>query len=118
MAATRSSSWTRSSSTSFGPRASGTDLRERLSESPLSQLEFESGERTKSGARRVGALKSEIRPSGAKSSPVPVDAKFDDAVRKGWITPADSPGSEPPRGGPPMATLSELLEELDEDRSR
>jgi hypothetical protein len=35
----------------------------------------------------------------------------------GWLTPASSPGSEPPRGGPPVATLSELLRELDDDRS-
>lgn len=46
------------------------------------------------------------------------DAMLADAVQEGWLTPASSPGSEPPRGGPPVATLSELLEELDEDRSR
>ena len=46
------------------------------------------------------------------------DAMLADAVQEGWLTPASSPGSEPPRGGPPVATLSQLLEELDGDRSR
>ena len=46
------------------------------------------------------------------------DAMLADAVQEGWLTPASSPGSEPPRSGPPVTTLSELLEELDADRSR
>lgn len=60
---------------------------------------------------------AEIRPPRASRSPVLADAMLADAVRKGWLTPALSPGSEPPRGGPPVATLSELLRELDDLRS-
>ncbi len=45
------------------------------------------------------------------------DAMLADAVRKGWLTPALSPGSEPPRGGPPEVALSALLGELERDRS-
>ena len=44
------------------------------------------------------------------------DATLADAVRTGWLTPARSPGSVPPRGGPPEATLSALLSELEGDR--
>lgn len=60
---------------------------------------------------------AEIGPPRASRSPVLADAMLADAVRKGWLTPALSPGSEPPRGGPPVATLSELLRELDDLRS-
>ena len=60
---------------------------------------------------------AEIRPPRASRSPVLADAMLADAVRKGWLTPALSPGSEPPRGGPPVATLAELLGELDDLRS-
>ena len=60
---------------------------------------------------------AEIGPPRASRSPVLADAMLADAVRKGWLTPALSPGSEPPRGGPPVATLAELLRELDDQRS-
>lgn len=70
-----------------------------------------------SNPRTVGAMKSEVHPPKGKASPAPVDARLDDAVRKGWITPAVSPGSKPPRGGPPVATLAELLQELEGDRA-
>ena len=60
---------------------------------------------------------AEIGPPRATRSSVLADAMLADAVRKGWLTPALAPGSEPPRGGPPVATLSELLRELDEHRS-
>lgn len=60
---------------------------------------------------------AEIHPPRASRSPVLADAMLADAVRKGWLTPALSPGSEPPRGGPPVATLAELLRELDDLRS-
>lgn len=60
---------------------------------------------------------AEIGPPRASRSPVLADAILADAVRKGWLTPALSPGSEPPRGGPPVATLAELLRELDDLRS-
>ncbi len=60
---------------------------------------------------------AEIGPPRASRSPVLADAMLADAVRKGWLTPALAPGSEPPRGGPPVATLPELLSELEGDRS-
>ena len=62
-------------------------------------------------------MKSESRPPREKASPTPLNAKLGDEVRKGWITPAVSPGSKPPRGGPPVATLAELLHELEGDRA-
>ncbi|WP_423928129.1 type II toxin-antitoxin system Phd/YefM family antitoxin [Candidatus Palauibacter sp.] len=60
---------------------------------------------------------AEIGPPRETRSPVLADAMLADAVRKGWLTPALSPGSEPPRGGPPVTTLPELLRELEGDRS-
>ena len=60
---------------------------------------------------------AEIGPPRATTSPVLADAMLADGVRKGWLTPALSPGSEPPQGGPPVATLSELMRELEDDRS-
>lgn len=59
---------------------------------------------------------AEIGPPRASRSPVLADAMLADAVRKGWLTPALSPGSEPPRGGSPVATLAELMRELDDHR--
>lgn len=64
-----------------------------------------------------GRIVAELRPPRASTSPIQADAILADAVRKGWLTPALSPGSEPPRGGPPEATLSVLLSELEGDRS-
>ncbi|MCY3600098.1 MAG: prevent-host-death protein [Gemmatimonadetes bacterium] len=60
---------------------------------------------------------AEIGPPREARSPILADAMLADAVRNGWLTPALAPGSEPPRGGPPVATLSELLGELEGDRS-
>lgn len=60
---------------------------------------------------------AEIGPPRASRSPVLADAMLAEAVRKGWITPALSPGSKPPRRGPPVATLAELLDELEGDRA-
>ena len=60
---------------------------------------------------------AEIGPPRSARSPILADAMLADAVRNGWLTPALSPGSEPPRGGPPETTLSVLLSELEGDRS-
>ncbi|MXW67052.1 MAG: prevent-host-death protein [Gemmatimonadales bacterium] len=60
---------------------------------------------------------AEIRPPRTTRSPFLADAMLADAVRRGWITPALSPGTEPPRGGPAAGKLSELLSELECDRS-
>ena len=60
---------------------------------------------------------AEIGPPRQTRGSVSAGAMLADAVRKGWVTPALSPGSEPPRGGPPVATLRELLRDLEGDRS-
>ena len=64
-----------------------------------------------------GRVVAEMGPPRAERSPILADAMLADAVRKGWLTPALSTGSEPPRGGPPEAPLSVLLSELEGDRS-
>ena len=64
-----------------------------------------------------GRVVAEIGPPRPARSPIPADAMLADAVRKGWLTPALSPGSEPPRGGPSEAALSVLIGELESDRS-
>ena len=69
-------------------RTESSTLHELLSRSPLDHLEFE-----EEGVR--GPVREAC----------------------GWVTPALAPGSEPPRGGPPVATLSELLKELEDQRS-
>ncbi len=58
-----------------------------------------------------------IGPPRETRSPVLTDAMLADVVRKGWLTPALSPGSEPNRGGPPEVSQSLLLSELEGDRS-
>lgn len=64
-----------------------------------------------------GRVVAEIGPPREARSPILADAMLADAVRKGWLTPALSPGSEPPRGGTPKTALSGLLDELEADRS-
>ena len=64
-----------------------------------------------------GRVVAELGPPRETRSPILADAMLAAAVRKGWLTPALSPGSEPPRGGPPEAPLHELLGELEGDRS-
>lgn len=64
-----------------------------------------------------GRVVAEIGPPRETRSPVLADAMLADAVRKGWLTPALSPGSEPPRGGPSETSLSVLLSELEGDRN-
>ena len=59
---------------------------------------------------------AEIGPPRAARGPILADDMLADAVRKGWLTPALSPGSEPPLGRPPEAALSEVLSELGGDR--
>ncbi len=64
-----------------------------------------------------GRVVAEMGPPREERSSILADALLADAVRKGWLTPALSPGSEPPRGGPAECALSELLGELESDRS-
>ena len=42
--------------------------------------------------------------------------KLNDAVRQGWITPGTRRGEEPPARLPTIATLEDLLQELQQDR--
>ena len=46
-----------------------------------------------------GRVVAEMGPPRAERSPILADAKLADAVRKGWLTPALYPGSEPPVAG-------------------
>lgn len=64
-----------------------------------------------------GRVVAEISPPRGRRIPILADSVLADAVRRGWLTPALSPGTEPPRGGPPEAPLSALLSELEGDRS-
>lgn len=59
---------------------------------------------------------AELGPPSAGRSLSPADAILADAVRQGWITPAAFPPGPPPRA-PSVATLAEILEELDVDRA-
>jgi antitoxin (DNA-binding transcriptional repressor) of toxin-antitoxin stability system len=50
-------------------------------------------------------------------SPLLADAVLADAVRQGWLTPPAIRDGNPPPTADPVAPLSELLAELDADRS-
>jgi antitoxin (DNA-binding transcriptional repressor) of toxin-antitoxin stability system len=58
---------------------------------------------------------AELVPPRADRSPLVADALLADAVRKGWITPAAMPSTEPPPNFPVM-TFEELMREIEEDR--
>ena len=59
---------------------------------------------------------AELGPPRESRSPLLVDARLAEAVRRGWITPAAlPPGELPPRQ--PVATLRQILKELDHDRA-
>ena len=60
---------------------------------------------------------AEIVPPRAERSPILADALLADAVRKGWLTPPAAPGSGPPSAPPPVMTLEQLMETLDEVKS-
>ncbi|MBI3030085.1 MAG: type II toxin-antitoxin system Phd/YefM family antitoxin [Candidatus Rokubacteria bacterium] len=58
---------------------------------------------------------AELVPPREGRSPLLADAMLAEAVRRGWVTPAAfPPGGVPPRA--PVAPLSDLLKELEEDR--
>ena len=60
---------------------------------------------------------AEIRPPEPTRSPVLADAFLADAVRKGWLgIPVFPPGTRLPASHP-VAPLSEILRDLDSDRS-
>jgi antitoxin (DNA-binding transcriptional repressor) of toxin-antitoxin stability system len=59
---------------------------------------------------------AELAPPRATGNPFVDNPALADAVRKGWITPAEIVSEDPPLPLP-VAPLKELLRELDEDRA-
>jgi antitoxin (DNA-binding transcriptional repressor) of toxin-antitoxin stability system len=59
---------------------------------------------------------AELIPSREAASPFAHNPALAEAVRKGWITPAEVISDEPPPRLP-VASVKELLKELDEDRA-
>lgn len=59
---------------------------------------------------------AELGPPREGRSPLLADARLAEAVRRGWITPAALPPAEPPPRQP-VATLRQILKELDRDRA-
>ena len=60
---------------------------------------------------------AELTPPRADRRPDVSDAVLADLIRNGWLTPAASPRTPLPSRKPATASLEEVLEELDEDRS-
>ena len=60
---------------------------------------------------------AQITAPDASRSPLLADAVLAEAVRKGWLTPPVVGGSGAPPTSKPVASLRELLAELDLDRS-
>ena len=60
---------------------------------------------------------AEIAPPRQSRSPELADAFLADAVRKGWVRPPVLPAGELPSGPRRLAPLSEILRELERDRS-
>ncbi len=60
---------------------------------------------------------AEIGPPKETRSPFLADAMLAEAVRAGWLTPPVLPATGEPPASRPVAPLSDLLGELDEDRS-
>jgi antitoxin (DNA-binding transcriptional repressor) of toxin-antitoxin stability system len=59
---------------------------------------------------------AQITAPDATRSPLLADAVLADAVRQGWLTPPVVGAGDPPPRPEPVATLSDLLAELDKDR--
>ena len=59
---------------------------------------------------------AELGPLPESRSPVLADAFLAEAVRSGVLAPPTLAGSEPPPGLAPVASLDEVLAELDESR--
>lgn len=60
---------------------------------------------------------AEISPPRETRSPILADAFLAEAVRSGWLTPPALLATGEPRSAAPVARLSEILDELDADRS-
>ena len=59
---------------------------------------------------------AELVPPDATRSPLVADARLADLVRRGLLTPALRAPGPPPPNRRPVATLPELLDELEADR--
>jgi antitoxin (DNA-binding transcriptional repressor) of toxin-antitoxin stability system len=59
---------------------------------------------------------AEIGPPRSEHETYYANPKLNEAVRQGWISPGTRRGAEPPPRLPAVATLDELLQELDQDR--
>ena len=60
---------------------------------------------------------AEIGPPRETRSPFLADAMLAEAVRAGWLTPPALPTTGEPPASKPVAPLSDLLRELDDDRN-
>ena len=60
---------------------------------------------------------AEIVPPRAERSPILADALLAEEVRRGRLTPPALANAGPPPTPAPVATLAELMAELDEDRA-
>ena len=58
-----------------------------------------------------------ISPPRETGRPVSADVFLAKAVRSGWLTPPHLPAGGEPQSAAPVARLSEILDELDADRS-
>ena len=59
---------------------------------------------------------AEIVPPRVERNPVPDHPGLTVAAREDWLTPPTAPGSGPPPAPPPIMSLGQLLQDLDEDR--
>lgn len=59
---------------------------------------------------------AELGPPDETRSQYPADALLADLVRKGWLVPPAVPGTGPPPKAQPVASLSDILDELRGDR--
>ena len=60
---------------------------------------------------------AEISPPTKARSPALADAFLAEAVRSSWLTPPALPATGEPQSAAPIARLSEILDELDANRS-
>jgi antitoxin (DNA-binding transcriptional repressor) of toxin-antitoxin stability system len=59
---------------------------------------------------------AEIGPPRPEQESYYSNPKLNDAVRQGWITPGARRGEKPPPRLPAVASLEEILQEIDQDR--
>lgn len=64
-----------------------------------------------------GRVVAEIGPPRPTGDPFVDDPALAEMVQKGELTPATKPWTGPPPSGPPVMTLAEILQGLEEDRA-